>query len=353
MKNIIIGVAVVALGAIIVLAGAGGGTQTDRIVIGAPLSLTGAAATDALNIKRGLELARADLVDRGIDVEIIYEDDATIPARTIGAVQKLITINNVDVVVGPTWSFLASAAAPVFEEYEIVSLQPADTSEFVEGNAYTFFGATKNAEKTEPVAEWIKENGFKKVAIVVDVVGWGLSNQEAFERAAEIAGADVVLVEHVPFGGETIPSVITKIIATDADVVLTTGFEQEITILINKLQNEVSGVPVAVATDIVEALIKRGDVVVSEGFELYTITNVPSEAFSKKFEEVYGELPGNYADRAYDNLMILVDAIQNKNDDESVADYLRNKTNYDGYATTYSFDENGDIEGGEWVIKKL
>ena len=64
-------------------------------------------------------------------------------------------------------------------------------------------------------------------------------------------------------------------------------------------------------------------------------------------------MPGNYAASAYDGVMILVDAIKNKSENESIADYLRTKTDYEGYQTEYSFDENGDIKGGEWIVTPL
>jgi branched-chain amino acid transport system substrate-binding protein len=78
-----------------------------------------------------------------------------------------------------------------------------------------------------------------------------------------------------------------------------------------------------------------------------------SEEFAAKYRVKYGHEPRIYADRAYDGLMLLVDGLMKKDVDESLVNYLHNKTNYKGYATTYSFDEKGDIRGGEWVVERL
>lgn len=51
-------------------------STSETIKIGAVLSLSGAAAQDGENIQKGMELAKADLAGKGIDVEIFYQDDS-------------------------------------------------------------------------------------------------------------------------------------------------------------------------------------------------------------------------------------------------------------------------------------
>ena len=100
----------VAVGAIVFSSGSGESMGTHEIRMGAVLSLTGQGATDAEEMRRGIELARTDLAKRGIAVDVVYEDDATDPKRTVAAFEKLARVDQVDFVVGPTWSFLGDAA---------------------------------------------------------------------------------------------------------------------------------------------------------------------------------------------------------------------------------------------------
>lgn len=329
--------------------------KTKEIVIGAPLSLTGSAATDGENIKKGLDLAQKDLQKKGIKVKIIYEDDGTDPKRTVGAMQKIISMNKPDAIVGPTWSFLFDSVSSLLIQNKIVSYSPANTSEFTEENQYSFYGAIKNSRKVHPVEEWLKEKNKKRVGVIVDKSGWGESHIAPFTEAVSNAGSELVFIERIPFGAErdTLPTVLAKARSLNIDALLVTGYEEGLTILIKRIQEQNPGLDLLIAEDIPKTLLKNKKISITDRNEIYIVTVKPSEEFAKRFEAEYGEYPGNYTDRAYDGLMLLAEGVQNKSTSESLADYLHTKTNYKGFATTYSFDEKGDIEGGEWVVEKL
>ncbi len=105
-KQIYIAVAVVAVVALAIVATKHQTGPTEAIRIGAVLGLTGDAAQDGLSIKRGIELAKADLAKEGIVVEIEYQDDKTDPKQTVSALQYLLSTNRPQAIIGPTWSFL-------------------------------------------------------------------------------------------------------------------------------------------------------------------------------------------------------------------------------------------------------
>lgn len=90
-----------------------------------------------------MELAQHDLAEQGIQVEFIYEDDATDPSKTISAVNNIL-LEKPQAVIGLTWSFLASSAAPILDNAQVPFYMPANTSEFVETDSkYAFFGSPK------------------------------------------------------------------------------------------------------------------------------------------------------------------------------------------------------------------
>lgn len=349
-------IGVVIIGSYVSLSFHNRNTQTDIITIGAPLSLTGSAATDGLNIKRGIDLAVDVLSKQGIYVNVVYEDDGTEAKRTVSAVQKIISTNKPEAIIGPTWGILVDSIKNIVDDARVVSYSPANTSEFVNSKGdYLFFGATINARKEGPLAEWLKQNNKKKVAIIIDKSTWGESNALAFEKAVKDSGGDVVYREEIPFGAEasTLPTSLAKLNSVGADVILATGYEEGLTLLINKVKQLDSKIPVVIASQIPKTLLARGVIHLDDQYEVDIVTTKASEEFASKFYAKYGEAPGTYADRAYDGLMLLVEAIRNKSKKETLKDYLHNKTNYAGYATTYKFDENGDVVGGDWVIEKL
>ena len=58
----------------------------NNLNFGAVLALTGYASIDGNNIKDGIELAKADLVKEGINLEVEYFDDGTDPKKTVAGV---------------------------------------------------------------------------------------------------------------------------------------------------------------------------------------------------------------------------------------------------------------------------
>jgi branched-chain amino acid transport system substrate-binding protein len=363
MKNLYIGVGAVV---IVVIAGVAFFAHSkppqnpQTIKIGAVLGLTGEAAEDSLNVKRGIELARQDLAKKGVSVEIIYEDDHTDPKQTVSAIQHLAATEQPQAIIGPIWSFLQSAAGPVLATQKLISFAPADTSEFADiVSTYEFQGGPLNSDSTKPVAEWLKTNHKTHVAIISDDSAWGKSVAKAYREAAQQAGATVVVEEQTVAFASDAPTVtvnaLLKAKAQNADVVLWTGYEPEAVALVKKRLQLNYLVPVIANSTVYQQLLSAHTVGPKDLPEMYYLSTPISQEFVAKFKAAYSVAPGNYADRAYDGLMILADAIQHApaQDADSLATYIRTSTHYKGYAGTYEFNEQGDIKNSNWVIASI
>ncbi len=333
--------------------------DNQEIVIGAVLSETGMASIDGNNIKSGIEFAKEELAKKGVKVKVVYEDDQTNPKNTITAIQKMVDFNHPQAIIGPTWSFLADAAGPVVEKNKIVSMSPANTSEFVTANSdYFFFGAPKNEAKEKYATDWIKERGLKKIAIVVENSGWSESHIAPFEKAIKNSGAELVFVERFTYtensvDGGGIKSIILKAKDAGVDGILYTGFDQATTVLITKKQELKANFQILMATEIPLGLQKKGVVKIKNEDNIFVISPKDSESFNEAYKARYNEYPGAYADRGYDSLMLLVSALQNKGNMD-LKDYLKSDVApYHGYAGVYSFDKKGDVKDSTWKVMQV
>ena len=360
-KNIVIAIIVIAVVALIGWNGFNPSIKANNqeIVIGAVLSETGMASIDGNNIKSGIEFAKEELAKKGVKVKVIYEDDQTNPKNTVTAIQKLVDVNHPQALIGPTWSFLADAAGPVVEKNKIVSMSPANTSEFVTANSdYFFFGAPKNAAKEVETTKWIKERGLKKIAIVVEKSGWGESHIAPFENAIKNSGAELVFIERFNFSqnttdGGSIKNIILKAKESGVDGILYTGFDQATTVLITKKQELKADFQILMATEIPVGLQKKGIVNIKDTDNIFAVIPQDSQSFNDAYKARYNEYPGSYADRGYDSLMLLVSALQNKGNMD-LKDYLKSDTApYKGYAGVYSFDQKGDVKDSEWRVMQV
>ncbi|HEY0908403.1 MAG TPA: ABC transporter substrate-binding protein [Candidatus Paceibacterota bacterium] len=352
MKRILYIAGSVAVIAILIISNGGSNANKDReIVIGAALSLSGAAVQDGESIKSGLELARADLKAEGIEVRIIYQDDKTEPKNVVGSINAL-AAQGVEAIVGPTWSYLADAGVPVADSLKIVTVMPANTSEYVNARSdYAFYTTTKIEKMLPVLSEWISERDKKKVAVISGQGSWYQVVRSGVQRAVKDAGAEIVLSEEIPYGADSsaIASALSKVKAAKADVLFfEVDDEQAIFSMLKKVREQKIPVDILSVTTAVERV--KGDLKIDNG--VYALAPETSEEFKAKYEAAYGKLAPAYADSAYDSLMLLVDAIRNR-DEMTLASYLRFETDYKGFAKEYDFDARGDIIGGAWVVRDL
>ncbi|MEX2410191.1 MAG: ABC transporter substrate-binding protein [Candidatus Paceibacterota bacterium] len=330
-------------------------SSDEPIKIGAVLSLTGPAAQDGESIRNGIELAKKDLAKDGIEVEIVYQDDKTEPADTVSAI-NVISSQNVEAIIGPTWSHLADAGIPVADNLGLVTVMPANTSEYVNAESpYAFFTSLRIDQFVPELTKWLEQSGTQRIAVVRGQDAWYEVVELAVEKAVEAAGVEVVFSEKVPFGVDsaTMATVVTKLKATGADLVFAElGDQQAVVNLFRKLQEQDYITDVMSVSTTVGLVISEGNVQIPDGSNVYVLAPKSSEVFADKYQEEYGITPPPYADRSYDSLMLLVKGIIEKGE-MSLVDYLREESSYEGFVGKYDFDENGDIAGGEWVIETL
>jgi branched-chain amino acid transport system substrate-binding protein len=116
-----------------VVATAGGQASADTTVkIGAALSMTGPAAVYGATQKAGV-LAAVDEVNRsgmlkGVKLEAIIEDDASVKEQGIAVFQRFINKDKVAAIIGPTLSNTATAADPLAQSAKVPVVAVSNTA---------------------------------------------------------------------------------------------------------------------------------------------------------------------------------------------------------------------------------
>jgi branched-chain amino acid transport system substrate-binding protein len=177
-----------------------------KIGVLTPLSPPGDAAAGQL-ISRGASLG-ADYVNSVVGgvlgpkcnaptskVEIVTADDAGTPEKGVAGFRKLVAEDKVVAVVGQFHSSVTLALAPVADQLQVplFSTQSSDTR--ITANHYNFVFQTHTitADRAAAVAQFIKEYGFKKIAIVAENTDYGTGNTDALkaELGRVAPGAEV------------------------------------------------------------------------------------------------------------------------------------------------------------------
>ncbi len=98
----------------------------DPIKVGFSMALTGAVAQNGKQLLIALELWRDDVNDHGgllgRPVELVYYDDQSNPANVPGIYTKLITVDKVDLLLGPYATNMAAPAMPVIMEHDMMTI---------------------------------------------------------------------------------------------------------------------------------------------------------------------------------------------------------------------------------------
>lgn len=189
------------------------------VKVGLLLSLSGGLEQWCSYIRQGVELA----VSEGgpVRIEVIYEDDHSIDRKlTLSAAQKLVYVDNVDVLVSwtastvPVLSALANAAHTPY-------LTGAYDRNVARGGPYVF-GAFVNYELVpREIARFFTEQlKARRLALVMAADDWSQSFEAPFREEAQKLGAEMVLSETVSPDEEDTRALILKLKQKQVDAVL-------------------------------------------------------------------------------------------------------------------------------------
>ena len=197
------------------------------IRIGASLSLTGTYAKLGKNQHEGYQLCQKDVNAKGgvlgRKVEFVVYDDQSLPPTGVRLYEKLITEDKVDAVMGPYSSPITEAVANVTEKYKKVMVSPlaATTSIFKKEprRKYIFMVISPAEVYLEGLIDMAAKRGLKTVVVINEDT---LFSKAAAAGAIDLAkkkGMQVVFQEAYPKGNTDFSGMLTKIKATNADVI--------------------------------------------------------------------------------------------------------------------------------------
>lgn len=221
-----------------------GDAAADTIKIGVIGPLTGPAANSGISMRQAYELAAKEVNERGglnidgkqLEVELIFEDSASRPEVGVSAAQKLLTRDQVDLLVGDTIASSVTLAlmevAPSFNKF-MMSGQPVsiEIANRVKNDPERFahfwkssFNSDAYAATLHGTVDWLIEAGDfeatdQSVAFIVEDTDYGISNYEYTAPLFEEEGWTTQM-ETVPLGHADFYPQLSKLRGDQPDVVV-------------------------------------------------------------------------------------------------------------------------------------
>ena len=159
-----------------------------KIGVLTPLSPPGDSGAGQL-IVRGAKMAVDEINARGgvlggRKVEAVIEDDGGTPEKGVAGLRKLASQDQVVAVIGQFHSSVMAAVQQVAEQFKVpVFATQASAREITERHLnYTFRTHVIDADRVTMWNRWIKERGFKRVAVIAENTDYGVGLVEETKK---------------------------------------------------------------------------------------------------------------------------------------------------------------------------
>ncbi len=293
-------------------------------------------------------------------VELVIEDNESKAESAVKANTKMITQDEVLIIIGPQASKQAVPAGGVADNYKTPMISPWSTNPDTTNNRpYVFRGCFLDPFQGPVVANFIKnEFGYKKAAVLYDVASdYPKGLAEFFKKAWEkINGkGSVAAYESFTTKDTDFSSQLTKIIKSGAQVLFTPQYYNEVALIVQQAK-ELGWKGPIVGSDSwgsAETVKLCGKACYGQFFSTHYAAagaKGATKEFINRYNKKYGYVPDDVAALTWDALNIAKRAIESsgnitgniKTDRTSVRDALAKIKNFKGITGDMTFTENGD-----------
>ncbi|MGQ9509971.1 MAG: ABC transporter substrate-binding protein [Thermodesulfobacteriota bacterium] len=202
------------------------GFAQDIIKIGVVGPRTGPAAATGKAFEEGISIALDHINAKGgvlgKRLEVIFEDTGGVPEKAASAFEKLATRDKVPIVVGESHSSSALAEIEVANRYKVPFIICEAWHDDITKKNYRWVfraGPVNSGVVDFYIAPFVKENGFKKVAIVRENSDWGVGITERTEYNMKTFGLPFVTIK-VERESKDFYTELTKLKREDPEIIL-------------------------------------------------------------------------------------------------------------------------------------
>lgn len=344
----------------------GASTESDEILVGEVLSMTGPEATFGTSSNSGTLLAvdeiNAEGGIKGKKVRVITLDNQGKPEEAATAVTKLITQNNVTAILGEVASSRSLAMAPIAQQYKIPMVSPSSTNPKVtEVGDYIFRVCFIDPFQGKVMAKFALDTlHAKRVAVLRDVkndYSVGLAN--FFIETFKAGGGEIIADQSYSAGDIDFKAQLTSIKAKKPDAIFVPGYYTDVGLIARQAVKDV-GIKVPLlggdGWDSPKLVEVGGQSLNGSYFSNHYSTEDKSphvQSFIKRFKEKFNIVPDGLAAMGYDGAMVLFDAMKRAKtlETKDIRDALAATKDFPGVTGKITMDENRNPVKPAVVIK--
>jgi len=314
-----------------------GTLAAEPIRVGVTASLTGTYAAPGSDLFEGLKMWAHDVNARGAllgrEVEIVYYDDESDPATSAQLYERLISDDEVDLLIGPYSSDVTLAASEVAERqnFPMVSGSASATDIWARGYRNIFQVATPADRYMDLLLESASNAGLTSIALPHAGSDFPREVARGVRTKAGTLGMKIVFDEEYREDSTDFTDLVRRLKATHPDLVIGGTYLKDSIAFVREAKRQ-NFSPKALAFTVGPALVEFGDALGPDADGILGVVgwmrsgNVPmAYDFSFRYKEITGRNAGVHAAYGYAAGQVLEAAVRlaNSLDRDAVRQQLR------------------------------
>ena len=334
--------------------------EGDPILIGASVSTTGSNGRTGLYQQEAYLLweaqknASGGLLGR--PVEMVIYDDQSDPTTGSRLYERLITEDEVDLVLGPYASGVTLAAAQITERYGYPMLVAgASAGEIWDSGFQYVFGVYSIAQDyfRDIILNIAPAQGYTTAAVIYEDAVFPLSTGEGAVAHCETAGIEVLMEETYPLRATDVSSILTRIGEAEPDMLIGGSYLPDSVLIMRQAKElginvDLYAFPVGAAQpDFLDTLGEDANYVLGPSMWEPKIETTGNQEFLEAYRAMWDRDPDYHAATGYAGCQILEQALTNIGDVnlEALREELLQLTMTTILPGEYSVDETGRQTG--------
>ena len=299
----------------------GGGGKKEPIKFGVIGPYTGPNAKPGQSMKQGVQLA-VDEINKaggvgGQMIEPIFEDDASVPAQSVSATEKLVTKDEVRFLIGTFNSATTLADMKVIDREKIPMMVPiAVAIDITEsGNKWVFRNSATNPMQAEQLMNYIYNNSKnRKFAVIHENTDYGKGLASSVTKYITDKGGQFT-AESYSIGDTDFYAQLTKLKNAKPDAIIIAGNLSEGSQITRQakelgIKSQLYGFGGLSSYDYNNLVGGANEGLICTSYFEVTSPNPLAQQFVKGYKTKYGVPPDMFAAAIYESVYIAKNAIE-------------------------------------------
>ncbi|MFH1650141.1 MAG: ABC transporter substrate-binding protein [Candidatus Woesearchaeota archaeon] len=328
--------------------------STDAAIIGVQQMNAVKLAVDEINAEGGIN---------GKQLEVIYEDSKCDGKEAVNAVNKLISVDNVHVILGDICSGATLAVKPITEENAVLMFTWGSSPDVTKNSSYIVRNSPADDSAGKELAQYIYSHGTSKLAVLTLNSDFTNALLVPLKQEFERLGGTIVAYESLDPSASDFRASVTKIKQGSPDAIVVLGTDPANTgamvrqVREQGLEQQLYSAYAFSAPSAVEAAgSENAKGLVYLDAPSLNESNNDAESFIEKYTSTYGSTPQGsefYAAAAYDSVYIIKDALLACGQDTGCMKNEITGTEFNGALGSYGFTESGDVRNVGFSMNRI